>query len=114
MGLFDEKKDQGAIRPNTFFNLPKFARDNEALQKGLTEEERVLAVGAGTEFWLTLKTRIEEVIKELENVNELAVSQGAPLDEIGRNAVVINLTKGVLRRTFNFVDDAHEAMNNGK
>lgn len=112
MGLLDKKEE--AIRPS-FFTLPTFIRDEEAVKRGLSDEERVLAAGSNTEFWLALRTRIKTVVDELERVNEQAIAAGIPLEEIGRNTVVINQTKGVLKRIFDFVEDAREAVEqNGK
>lgn len=112
MGLFEDKAG-ASIKPS-FFTLPTFVRDEEAAKRGLSDEERVLAAGSNTEFWLTLKTRMQTVLEELDQVNEQAIAQGLPLEEIGRNTVVINTTKGVLRKIFNFVDDARDAVEEGK
>jgi hypothetical protein len=112
MGIFQEEKGE-AIRPN-FFALPTFVRDEEAKKKGLTDEERILAAGAETDFWRTLKIRVDQVIAEMDQINEQAMTQGASLEEIGRNTVVTNLTKGTLKRIFNIVEDARDAVTDGQ
>ena len=109
MGLLTEDNKQ-AVRPNAFFALPSFLRDEEAKKKGLTDEERVLAAGSETEFWRLLKARIDQVVVEMEQINEQAIAQGQSLEDIGKNTIVINLTKGTLKRIFNIVDDARDAM----
>jgi hypothetical protein len=112
MSIFTKQEEQkeSAVRPDAFFNLPSFMRDKEMDKKGLTDEERVLASGKETQFWKALQGRIDRIIRELEDVNEEAIAQGADLAEIGKNTVVINLTKGVLRKTFNIVEDAYDAV----
>jgi hypothetical protein len=109
MGLFDDKKEQ-AVRPNSFFAIPSFVKNEVAEQKGITDEERVLGTGAHTEFWQVFNARANQVMTELEQMNDSAIASGASFDEIGRNTIVINLTKGVLTRLFNSVNDAREAL----
>lgn len=113
MGIFIQEKTEGkteAVRPNSFFTLPSFMRNSEVQKKGLTDDEMILGAGAETAFWKTLKKRIDIVTEELDEVNNVAIASGVTLEEIGRNTVVINLTKGVLRKIFNIVNDARDAV----
>ena len=45
----------------------------------------------------------------MEEVNRTAMSSGLPFDEIGKNAVVINLAESIVERIINLVDDAKDA-----
>lgn len=109
MGIFKEEPKQ-AVRPNSFFSVPAFVTNEEAKKEGLTDEERILAAGAATEFWRTLKSYINEVTAQLDQVNEAAIASGESLDKIGQNTVVLSITKGVLRQIFEKVQDAKDAM----
>ena len=102
-------KDKGALRPE-IFNIKGFInqerKDDEA-----TVEEKILSSGADQIFWQTLKKYFDNSIQQLEQINESAIAGGMPLEEIGRNALVISQVKGVLRKIMNVVEDAKEAIN---
>ena len=85
-------------------------KEKEQDKELLTEEEKILAQGANTKFWQTLKIHFDKCIEELDDFNSEAMGQGASLEDIGRNTIVINLTKGVLRRVINKVTDSKEAI----
>ena len=118
MGIFVEKKkeepESSAVRPNIFLSLPSFMRNEEAQKKGATDEERIFAAGANTEFWKELKNRIEQIKAELDQTNSQAIANGATLEQIGQNTIVITMTKGVLDKIFNTVEDAREAIEDGQ
>ena len=96
--------DKGAIRPE--FSIQGFIKDKEADKQGVSVEEQILATGSNKPFWLALKKHIEKSIEQLEQINEEAMAAGMPLEEIGRNTLVISQTKGVIRKIFNVVEDA--------
>jgi len=97
-----------ALRPVS--NIPSFiSKERERDIEELTVAEKLLGSGAETPFWKALKKHIENQIQELEKINEVAIAQGLPLEEIGRNTIVISQTKGVITKIFNIVEDAHEA-----
>lgn len=98
-----------AIKPDVF-NLPSFVKEQAEEEKGTTDEEKILAAGSETIFWKTLNEHIEKVISELDEVNTTAIASGSSFEELGRNTLVITLTKGVLRKIFNKVQDAREAV----
>jgi len=109
------KKQLKAIKPDKFFsNLPAFIKEKEAEGKGLTDEEKILGSGANTSFWQTLKSFIEEVTENLDEVNEMAISQGSGYEEIGKNTIVISLAKGIIKRIIDRVGDAKEALEGEK
>lgn len=98
-----------AIKP--VFNIPAFLEQKEELNiLELTDEEKVLGTGANTAFWTALKSHVNNQLLELDKMGEAAISTGAPLEEIGRNAVVISQIKGVINKIFHVVDDAKEAL----
>ena len=72
------------------------------------DKEKVLASGAKTTFWKVLKEYIEEVVNNLDEVNEMAISQGADYEEIGKNAIVVSATKGIIKKIINKVEDSRE------
>ena len=102
-------KDKGALRPE-IFNIKGFI-DQKREDDEATVEEKILAAGADQIFWKTLKTYFDNSIQQLEQINEAAIAGGMPLEEIGRNALVISQVKGVLRKIVNVVGDAKEAVN---
>jgi hypothetical protein len=105
-------KDKGALRPE-IFNIKGFI-DQKREDDEATVEEKILAAGADQIFWKTLKTYFDNSIQQLEQINESAIAGGMPLEEIGRNALVISQVKGVLRKIKNVVEDAQEAIHGGE
>lgn len=102
-----EQKDE-ALKP--VFNIPGFIeKPREKDIEELTEDEKTLGQGADQAFWLTLKKHIENELVQLDQINEHAIAQGLPAQEIGQNAIVISQVKGVISKIFYVVDDAKEA-----
>lgn len=99
-----------AIRPDKFFSsIPSFVDDTTIEQDGVTEEEKILAGLSESGGWKVLKEFIERVTSEMDNINILAISQGATFEEIGKNTMVISLAKGVIGKILKKVEDAKEA-----
>ena len=103
--------DKGALRPE-IFNIKGFIQQ-EKKDDEFNVEEKILAAGAEQIFWKTLKKHFDNSLVQLDQINEAAISGGMPLEEIGRNALVISQVKGVLRKIMNVVEDAKEALENG-
>lgn len=97
-----------ALRPG-IFNIEAFKKDEEALKRGATEEERFLYGLTSMKGWQLLKEFKERVIAELYDANKVAMSSGLPFEEIGKNAVVINLAEDIVNKIINLVEDAKEA-----
>jgi hypothetical protein len=102
-----------AIRPS-YFNL----RDemlkkkvDESTKNGSTEEEQQLALLAGTPGWKFLKEFIDNLSNTLEVANRGQIESGLSFEEIGRNAVVIQIVKDIINQIKNRVTDAAEAIN---
>jgi hypothetical protein len=98
-----------ALRPE-IFNIKGFIDQKPEDDRDLTEE-KILAAGSEQAFWITLKKHFDNAIMQLEQINENAIAQGITEIEIGKNAIVISLTKGVLRKIENVVQDAKDAVN---
>lgn len=105
--------DTGALKPEVF-SIQGFIKDTEAEKKGVSTEEQILARGATTPFWKALQKHINNQIEVLEAINDAAISNGMPLEEIGRNTIVISQTRGVIRKIFNVVTDAQDAVEDGQ
>lgn len=102
--------DKGALKPE-ILNFSRFMNEKPKEDiEVITQDEKVLAAGANTAFWSTLKKHFDESIKQLDQINEEAMAQGLPMEEIGRNAIVISQVKGVLNKIINVVKDAQESM----
>lgn len=106
----DDRKQ--AIRPG-MFSLRKYAKEERELdEETLTDDEKVLANGAEQKFWLVLKKHLESEIDQIDRIAEAAIESGASTEEIGQNTIVVTQVKGLVRRLFNIVDDASEALKN--
>lgn len=101
-------ENKGAIKPNFFQNLPTVVKEQRAKEKGITVDEQALYALSLHDGWLVLREYAQSLIGDLENATELAMNQGMPLEEIGRNAVVASLAKGVITRILQKVEDARE------
>lgn len=102
------KKDNTALRPEVF-SIPNFINQHTTDDED-DVREKILATGAENQFWKILKEHFDNSIQQLEAINEAAMANGMPLEEIGRNALVISQVKGVLRKIINVVEDAKEAL----
>jgi hypothetical protein len=100
------KKGQ-AVRPK--FVLPNFIQEKKAESKDATEEEQQLAGMSRSAGWKILRDYIDEMTTGLDGINETAISQGGSFADIGRNTVVINLAKSVIKKIVDKVEDAKEA-----
>lgn len=99
---------EAALKPNFFSTLPSM-QDKKAEIAGASEEERQLYALSQSGGWRVFKEFTEQLLKELDSGTETAMAQGLPFEEIGRNAVVINLAKGIVLRQLQKVQDAREA-----
>jgi len=99
-----------AIRPDFFAKLPSLAKDKEAEKKGASKEERQLYGLSSSAGWRVLKEFIDSLIEDLESLNSSAIASGATFEEIGKNALVIDMTKGILEKVVNKVEDARESI----
>ena len=104
-------KDSQAIRPGSFFEaLPSVVKDIEARKKGLTPEEQEYFVLSQTAGWKQFLKDADLLMRDLDQGTATAMAQGLPFEEIGRNAVVIDLAKGIIKRLIEKVEDAREVV----
>jgi hypothetical protein len=98
-----------AIKPNFFSQFPSLKQDEEAKKRGVTDEERLFYGMYNTAGWKLFSQLAHRLMDELDSSNDQAIASGAPIEEIGKNAVVISLTKGVIKQLLNKVEDCREA-----
>ena len=99
-----------AMRPDVFFNsLPTIIADRKAESKGATDDERMLYSMSRSRGWKVLKEYIGSLTRDLEEVSITAMSDGKTFEEIGRNALVVDMAKGIIRNINNKVEDARES-----
>ena len=98
-----------ALKPNFFSQFPSIKQDEEAKAKGATDEERLFYGMSNTAGWQLFKDLAKRLMDELDFSNDQAIAQGLPVEEIGKNAVVISLSKGIIKRLLNKVEDSKEA-----
>jgi hypothetical protein len=97
-----------AFRPN-FLTMPSMTRENKPEGKP-SDEEIALDAMANLSGWRYLTEFIEALKKDLDTLNYTAISNGATFEEIGKNAVVVNMAKEVINRILTKVSDAKEAV----
>ncbi len=99
-----------ALKPNFIArHLPSLKQDAVAKKKGATDEERHLSFMAGQKGWAIFKEFTNEVLRDLDKLTDVAMSNGIGFEEIGRNAVVVNMSKDIIKKIVNKVEDAKEA-----
>lgn len=100
--------DNQAIRPN-FINPIVTTVDKEAEKKGASDEERALFAMSKGGGWKVFKEYASQALKELDELNRVAISNGAGYEELGRNTVVISSVKDIINHLINKVEDAKES-----
>jgi len=100
-------KDKQAVRPDRYFaNIPSLV-GKEGTE--VTEEERFLYSMSSSNGWQVFKKYADEVVADLDEINSIAIAKGENFEEIGKNTIVINLAKGIIKKLLNKVSDAKEA-----
>lgn len=97
---------KSAIKPNYFFDFRDVGKV-ENKEPEVIEEDFVAAM-AHHNGWKVLKEYIENLMQELDGVNQKAMENGATFEEIGRNSIVIQLSKEMLLKVIQRVEDARE------
>lgn len=106
-----------AIKTDFFFKSIPSLQENDSTAtkgdspKGATENEKQLFALSQTKGWAILKEHVETLYRELNDVNKGAIASGASLEEIGRNAIVVNITQEIIEKILNKVSDSAEACN---
>jgi len=99
--------DSKALRPN--FNIKAFVEQEKIKGKPISDEEKELFSLTSIPGWKIVNDYANRVMAELDGTIETAVASGAPFEEIGRNTVVINLAKDIIKRILDRVNDARDA-----
>jgi len=103
--------DQQAIRPD-FIDFRKIIEKTKPQPKEPELiEEKQLSQLANSDGWLVLKKYINELQIDLANINKSMMERGASFDEIGKNAVIVQLANELLTKVIQKVEDANEAIN---
>lgn len=103
-------KDKSAVRPDVFSITLHSQIQKEAEAKGIDPQDNHLYALSQHKGWLIIKEYIQNQIDNLDTLTATQMSQGATFEDIGRNAVVAQLSKGYLTNILNKVDDAREAV----
>ena len=98
-----------SVKPDFFSNFRSLRNEEIAKKAGLTQEELDYFHLGKTAGWKHFEKLKDRLLKELDLMNDSAISNGIPVEEIGKNAIIISLTKGIISRLFNKVKDAQEA-----
>lgn len=98
-----------ATKPDYYSRFPSLKQDEEAKKRGATEEERLYYGMYNTAGWKQFTKLAEQLLSELDQSNDMAIASGVSIEEIGKNAIVISLSKGIIKRLLNKVEDSREA-----
>lgn len=98
-----------AIKPSFYEPLAQ-VQEQEAIAKGITDNDRALARLSGNKGWKILRQLSEEKLDSLKQANKLAMTNGSSLEEIGRNAIVLTMVEEIVQSLLLKVDDAVEAV----
>lgn len=99
-------------KPNYFnsFDIPTFQKKDEDIDAD-TEN---LAAMENTAGWKVLSDYINQIVTDLDQMTTNQMQQGASFEDIGRSTVVKEITKDVLRRVINRVNDARDTIERRK
>lgn len=102
-------RDVQALKPSFFNNLPSIIKEKQAKELGVAEEEMQLYSLSQTAGWRILEEYIEGLLKDMETSAMMAMAQGLPFEEIGKNMVIASNARGIIERILEKVEDAREA-----
>lgn len=105
------KSQPQAIKPDSFAAFRQIIESNEKQVKSpeLREEKKLYEV-AISEGWQLIKQHIDNLKLEVDQINQNAMQTGASFEDIGKNSVIIQLTKDLLTKVVQKVEDAKEAV----
>jgi hypothetical protein len=104
-------KVKSAIKSN-YFN--EFA-NVKALQEspGKDPDQQALNNLSMQTGWKVLKEYIERISQELDDMTRTQMTQGVSFEEIGRSTIIKEITKDVLRKIINKVEDSRGGIETG-
>lgn len=97
-----------ALRPENIAALRSPSASDEP-KRVLTDEEKYLYGMSQTKGWMIFEEKARQVLAEMEGINENAMTTGLSFEEIGKNTIVISMTRGIITRLLNTVLDAKES-----
>jgi len=100
-----------AIKPDSFNDFRKIV-EREKAKDSLDQKEYYLAALANSDGWLTLKEYINNLKDDIDNLNKSMMERGASFEDIGRNAVIAQLARDLLKKIVQRVEDAAESIEN--
>lgn len=104
-----------AIRPSAFIDYKQVVEKVENKKTpDLQVETKHLAQIGNMDGWEVLKTYISELRADLNNLNKQMIGRGASFEDIGKNAVIVELADELLTKIVNKVEDARESVENTK
>jgi len=99
-----------ALRPGFFNTLSTIKKDEKVIGASISNDERHLHALSSHAGWQIIDSYTRSLLDDLDNMTEVSMAQGLSLEEIGRNALVANLAKGVIKHILQKVEDAKEAV----
>lgn len=101
-----------AIRPDAFVDYRVVIEQSKKTTEDAGEiEQRQLASLANSDGWVVLHAYIKDLETELGNINKTMMERGASFEDIGKNAVIVQLAQELLTKIVQKVDDANDAIN---
>jgi hypothetical protein len=98
--------DKPASRPAFFSNLQTL---DEKIGEKVTDDEKFIYGMSQQAGWEVFTKRKNELLQEMDQLQDVAISKGTSKEEIGENAIIINMVKGTINRLWKIVDDSREA-----
>lgn len=102
-------KSKDAVKPDFYRHFQSLRNKEIASKAGVSQDELDYFHMSKTRGWTLFNNLKKRLIQELDELNDNAIASGASFEDIGRNTIVINQTKGIIKRLFNKVEDAREA-----
>src|SRR3990167_3232853 len=104
-----------AIKPNFLINqLPSLQPVKDEEEGGPTDEETKLYSLAKSGGWKILEEYFDNLTEELNQDSEKGMEAGLSFEELGKNTVVVTMTRSIIKKVLDRVQDAVDACENGK
>lgn len=95
-----------AVRPDFFANFPV---KKEGEKQVVTDEERFLYGMSQTSGFPIFTKYKDDLLKAMDSFQEAAIAQGKTKEEIGENAILLSMVKGIINRLWSYAEDSKEA-----
>jgi hypothetical protein len=106
---------KSALKPNYFemFRVPSLTPESVPDDGEVNKELVLLHNMANHEGWKVFLARANQIMEDLDELVRGQMSAGADEASIGRSTVVKEITKDVIRRLLNIVNDAYDSIEAG-